>query len=156
MSAKTFLRSRSLWLATLGFVAHPVWPIDYCDTEVRTVLNEDDTLFSPARMTVLHNGVLIQNHIDLHGATRTPRGRGPIILQAHPDPSPPISFRNIWVRELATVGPQAPATLQTPTPSLKGSLTVDSTVGRLMDNPTLKEVLSRCVPELFPHPTQSR
>jgi hypothetical protein len=28
-----------------------------------------------------------------HGAT-------PIKLQAHGDPSPPISFRNIWIREL--------------------------------------------------------
>jgi hypothetical protein len=27
-------------------------------------------------------------------------GPAPILLQAHGDPSPPISFRNIWVREL--------------------------------------------------------
>ena len=27
-------------------------------------------------------------------------GAGPIILQSHGDPSEPISFRNIWIREL--------------------------------------------------------
>jgi len=27
-------------------------------------------------------------------------GPAPIMLQAHGDPSPPISFRNIWLREL--------------------------------------------------------
>jgi len=30
----------------------------------------------------------------------TPGATPPIKLQAHGDPSPPISFRNIWVRKL--------------------------------------------------------
>jgi hypothetical protein len=30
--------------------------------------------------------------------------RAPIKLQAHGDPSAPISFRNIWVREIADTG----------------------------------------------------
>ncbi len=62
---------------------------------------------SPGYVTVFHNGVLVQNHFRLTGET-TNRGRpvykpyreAPIKLQAHGDPSPPISFRNIWARKL--------------------------------------------------------
>src|SRR5438309_154059 len=69
--------------------------------------NADGSLKSPAYVTALHNGVLVQNHAALKGDTKyigTPgyeaHGPLPILLQAHGDPSPPISFRNIWVREL--------------------------------------------------------
>jgi hypothetical protein len=68
---------------------------------------EDGSVFSPARITVLHNGVLIQNNYDLKGDTPyiglpkyTAHGKGPIKLQDHGDPSKPLSFRNIWIREL--------------------------------------------------------
>jgi hypothetical protein len=67
----------------------------------------DGTLKSPAYVTVFHNGVLVQNHFRLSGETLyigkpsyRPYDRAAIKLQAHGDPSPPISFRNIWVREL--------------------------------------------------------
>lgn len=68
----------------------------------------DGSLESPARVTVLYNGVLVQDDFELTGVTLftgTPRyrahGPAPIMLQAHGDPSPPISFRNIWVREIS-------------------------------------------------------
>ena len=72
------------------------------------VFNADGSLKSPAYVTAFHNGVLIQNHVELKGETRLHRQAGvqevrpgaPIKLQAHGDPSAPISFRNIWVREL--------------------------------------------------------
>ena len=71
------------------------------------VFNADGSLKTPAFLTALHNGVLIQNHVELKGETRNigkpeyaKYGAAPIKLQAHGDPSPPISFRNIWVREL--------------------------------------------------------
>jgi len=58
-------------------------------------------------VTVLHNGVLVQNNTVIIGTTEyigfpqiIPHGKGPIRLQAHGDPSAPISFRNIWIREL--------------------------------------------------------
>ena len=60
----------------------------------------------PARMTVVHNGVLVQNDVALRGAT-TYRGRPvykphdarlPLALQDH---GSPVAFRNIWVREIA-------------------------------------------------------
>ena len=71
------------------------------------LFNPDGSLKSPAYLTALHNGVLVQNHVALKGDTRyigapqyKAHGALPILLQAHGDPSPPISFRNIWVREL--------------------------------------------------------
>lgn len=59
-----------------------------------------------ATMTVLLNGVLIQDHFELEGTTEyigwpknDAHGKGPIKLQDHGDESG-VKFRNIWVREL--------------------------------------------------------
>jgi hypothetical protein len=69
--------------------------------------NSDGSVKSPAYLTALHNGILIQNNVALKGETLyigqplyKAHGASPIKLQSHGDPSPPISFRNIWVREL--------------------------------------------------------
>jgi ribonucleotide monophosphatase NagD (HAD superfamily) len=69
--------------------------------------NNDGSLKTPAYVTVFFNGVLVQNHFELKGQTLyigkpyyKKYDRASIKLQAHPDPSEPISFRNIWVREL--------------------------------------------------------
>jgi len=69
--------------------------------------NPDGSVKTPASVTVFHNGVLVQNHFELKGETLyigKPEYKkydtAPIKLQAHGDPSPPISFRNIWLREL--------------------------------------------------------
>src|SRR5213076_31290 len=69
--------------------------------------NADGSLKTPAYVTAFHNGLLVQNHVALAGTTEYigkasyhAHGRAPILLQAHGDPSPPISFRNIWLREL--------------------------------------------------------
>jgi hypothetical protein len=69
--------------------------------------NADGSLNTPAYVTAFFNGVLVQNHFQLKGETRyigqpyyRSRGPAPIMLQAHGDASQPISFRNIWVREL--------------------------------------------------------
>ena len=66
---------------------------------------KEGKLVSPAYITVLHNGVLIQNHFELQGDTpynRAPEykphgAKGPIALQYHGNP---VRFRNIWVREI--------------------------------------------------------
>jgi hypothetical protein len=67
----------------------------------------DGTLKTPAYVTLLHNGVLVQNHTQLTGETLYigkpvyhAYEQAPIKLQAHGDKSAPISFRNIWVRAL--------------------------------------------------------
>lgn len=65
----------------------------------------DGSLASPAYMTVIFNGVLVQDHVAMLGrtahaarATYAPHdAKGPIRLQDHGDP---IRFRNIWVRNL--------------------------------------------------------
>jgi hypothetical protein len=69
--------------------------------------NADGSLKTPAYITAFHNGVLVQNHYALKGHTPyiglpeyKAHGPAPIKLQAHGDPSPPISFRNIWIRTL--------------------------------------------------------
>jgi hypothetical protein len=69
--------------------------------------NPDGSLKTPAYATLFFNGVLVQNHFQLTGQTLnvgTPFYKkydtAPIKLQAHGDKSEPISFRNIWVREL--------------------------------------------------------
>ncbi len=68
---------------------------------------DGDKVKTPAHVTAFHNGVLIQNDAVLKGETvyigkpfYKPYVAAPIKLQAHGDPSPPLSFRNIWVREL--------------------------------------------------------
>lgn len=69
--------------------------------------NPDGTVKTPASATVLHNGVLVQNNFTLKGDTPyigkpeyRAHGAAPIKLQAHGDPSKPISYRNIWLRVL--------------------------------------------------------
>jgi Domain of Unknown Function (DUF1080) len=69
--------------------------------------NTDGTVKTPAYVTVFFNGILVQNHFELKGQTLyigkpfyKQYEAAPIKLQAHGDKSEPISFRNIWVREL--------------------------------------------------------
>ncbi len=68
--------------------------------------NEDGTYFTRPVVTVIHNGVLVQNRVEVRGPTEyigipeysiKQHGDGPIILQDHGNP---IGFRNIWIREL--------------------------------------------------------
>ena len=62
-------------------------------------------LASPARVTVLHNGVLVQNNEVIHGETghrivpeyKTKATSGPLLLAAH---NCPVRFRNVWIRPL--------------------------------------------------------
>jgi hypothetical protein len=69
--------------------------------------NDDGTVKTKAHATVLFNGVLVENNFELWGPTLyigkpayKAHGACPIKLQAHGDKSKPLSFRNIWVREL--------------------------------------------------------
>jgi len=71
------------------------------------IFNEDGSVKTPAYVTVFLNGVLVDNHFELKGQTLyigqpfyKKYDSVPIKLQAHGDKSEPLSFRNIWVREL--------------------------------------------------------
>ncbi len=65
----------------------------------------DGKVDRPATLTVFHNGVLIQNHVEVKGTTTyigEPKyephpPKAPLALQDHGNP---VSYRNIWVREL--------------------------------------------------------
>jgi hypothetical protein len=62
-----------------------------------------DGKVEPGSFTVLHNGVLVQDHVPVKGDATTAAkfkgvtAKGPIILQDHGNP---VRFRNIWVRPL--------------------------------------------------------
>lgn len=67
--------------------------------------SENGTVSIPARFTVFQNGVLIQNNVTVWGATENV---GSPVYQYHEakeslsiqDHGNPVSFRNIWIREL--------------------------------------------------------
>jgi hypothetical protein len=62
-----------------------------------------DGKVEPGSFTVLHNGVLVQDHVPVKGDATTAAkfqgvaAKGPIMLQDHGNP---VRFRNIWVRAL--------------------------------------------------------
>ena len=67
--------------------------------------DEEGNNIKPAYFTVFHNGVLIQNHVEVFGTTTNigepkyeAHGDGPIYLQNHCCSQ--VSFRNIWLRKL--------------------------------------------------------
>lgn len=66
----------------------------------------DGKLLTPPYVTVILNGVLLQNHQVIHGNTTNPvhykpvGPTGPLVLQYHKNP---VSFRNIWVRSMPVV-----------------------------------------------------
>ena len=71
------------------------------------VFNDDGSVKTPAYATVFFNGIIVENHFELKGQTLyigkpfyKKYDKAPVKLQAHGDKSEPISFRNIWVREL--------------------------------------------------------
>ncbi len=68
------------------------------------IFDDDGKLASPAYITVIQNGILVQNHYQIKGDTPNiglpkyeAHGEGPLMLQDHGNP---VSFRNIWLRKL--------------------------------------------------------
>jgi hypothetical protein len=67
-------------------------------------VEKDGKLAKPAFVTILHNGVLVQNHTEIQGSTFFDRAtkyekhaaKLPLVLMYHSDP---VRFRNIWIRE---------------------------------------------------------
>ena len=73
----------------------------------------DGKVTKPAFLTVIHNGVLVQNHFELMGTTFFDQPasyakhgeRLPINLQFHGNA---VKFRNIWLREIPAMIGEAP------------------------------------------------
>jgi hypothetical protein len=71
----------------------------------RPRFDRERKLLKPARMTVFHNGLLVQDDVELSGPTA--HGARPP-YKAHPDKMPlslqdhghPVRYRNIWIRGL--------------------------------------------------------
>ena len=74
---------------------------------IAPTFGKDTTVYNtPPRITVFHNGVLVQNNVVLRGPTEyvgipeyfvKVHGPASLVLQDHGNP---IAFRNIWIREL--------------------------------------------------------
>ena len=71
---------------------------------LKPLFDENGKLVRKARITVIHNGVVVHNNLEIEGtthhkrkATYRPHESGHIRLQDHGNP---IRFRNIWIREL--------------------------------------------------------
>lgn len=72
----------------------------------RPIFDKNGKLVRPARITVLHNGVLVQDNVEFQGATAHKQRA---VYKPHPDKLPltlqdhhnPVRFRNIWIRPLA-------------------------------------------------------
>ncbi|MFO0930963.1 MAG: DUF1080 domain-containing protein [Gemmataceae bacterium] len=66
---------------------------------------KDGKLAKPGYVTILHNGVVVQNHTEILGYTFYDRenvysphpDKAPLVLMYHGDP---VRFRNIWIREI--------------------------------------------------------
>jgi len=62
-----------------------------------------DGAIQPGSLTVLHNGVLVQDHVPVKGPATTAAPlnglapKGPLVLQDHGNP---VRFRNVWIRPL--------------------------------------------------------
>ena len=77
----------------------------------RPRFDENGKLVSPATVTVLHNGVVVQNHSELFGPTNWIQHKPyqqhadalPLSLQDHGNP---VRYRNIWIRSLEAERPQ--------------------------------------------------
>lgn len=79
----------------------------------RPRFQRDGKLAEPARVTVVHNGILVQDHVQIWGPTMWLQH---LPYQPHPDKLPlalqehgnPVRYRNIWLRELAPWDPTPP------------------------------------------------
>ena len=93
--------------------------------------DSDGKVAKPAYVTVLQNGVLVQNHFEIQGKTSYFE---PPEYEAHPDKQPlalqnhgnPVKFRNIWIREMTPINftmPQKEETAEKPAATEKNQST---------------------------------
>jgi hypothetical protein len=79
--------------------------------------SKEAKVLTPGYVTVIHNGVVVQNHFELQGGTFYDRPaayekhplKQPIRLQNHGNP---VKYRNIWLREIKALEGKKPAPKQ--------------------------------------------
>jgi hypothetical protein len=106
----------------------------------RPRFDDKGQVIAPARITLLHNGVLVQNNIALLGNTpymlrpeyRPHADKLPLALQDHGNP---VRYRNIWMRELGSDALQKEFSFSTQM--------LDRLVGTYVVNPRLTVIISR-------------
>jgi hypothetical protein len=94
----------------------------------------DGSLQAPARLTVIHNGVLVQDNVEPWGPTAWLQA---LPYTAHPDRLPlafqdhgnPVRYRNVWLRELPETPPPGPPPDPRPVVSLPHA-SLDRYVGK--------------------------
>lgn len=100
----------------------------------RPRFDEAGKLLEPARVTLFHNGVLVQNNESILGPTnwmkwlpyKAGASRGPIRLQDH---GHRVRFRNIWLRDLPERPAPTPEALKRPQPATLSPQELDRFVG---------------------------
>jgi len=97
-------------------------------------------LLEPARITVFHNGILIQNNEEPFGPTSWLKwlpysdqgSRGPIALQDHDHP---VHYRNIWLREIPERAAPTAEVLARPNVIKLPTEVLDRYAGRYLTDP---------------------
>ena len=98
-------------------------------------------LLEPARVTVFHNGILIQDNEESFGPTSWLKAlpyaaekgdRGPISLQDHDHP---VRYRNVWLRELPDRPAPSPSDLARPAVVTLSTEVLDRYAGQYLVNP---------------------
>jgi len=92
--------------APLVNVCGPALAWQTYDVVFRMARGGKDLPEEPARLTLLHNGIVIHNNVPLRGATKRALDErlhepGPLRLQDHGDP---VAFRNLWAIHLPPEG----------------------------------------------------
>lgn len=85
------------------------------DIAFRPAVFDGDRKTANARVTVRHNGVIVQNDYEIPSKTGAGKPEGPepmpILLQDHGNP---VRFRNVWLVEHRPADPAAPSACPTP------------------------------------------
>lgn len=114
----------------------------------RPRFDTNGTFQKPARITVLHNGILVQDNVELWGRTawleyepyQQHSDKLPLVLQDHGDP---VRFRNIWMRELREIDEPGPPSDAFEKVITLSSSVLDRYVGRYEVSPERRFTISR-------------
>ena len=111
-------------------------------------------LLRPARVTVLHNGILVQDNVKLTGPTswlqnapyKAHPDRLPFSLQDH---SSPVRFRNIWARDLEKQNEQEALTRSTVNPPSLPPEVIERYLGTYVTKDGFKIIVVRDGEQVF-------